>query len=171
MVRRTGDAVGRVRAGGMIRVVVASEGPLPVRADKATYRFSLPTCKVYDLSFSLQVDEALHRNATFTPESNRVRRGEGKVVYSCRWDKAPGGGEVRFEAPLPDSTLESTSGRHGDLGPRYLVARVRPQFPAAQKGPPFAGEATETGGEAATVAGALMSGERAAAEYVRTLKA
>ena len=35
----------------------------------------------------------------------------------------------------------------------------------------FAGEATETGGEAATVAGALMSGERAAAEYVRTLKA
>ncbi len=35
----------------------------------------------------------------------------------------------------------------------------------------FAGEATETSGEAATVAGALMSGERAAAEYVRTLKA
>ena len=35
----------------------------------------------------------------------------------------------------------------------------------------FAGEATESSGEAATVAGALMSGERAAAEYVRTLRA
>lgn len=33
----------------------------------------------------------------------------------------------------------------------------------------FAGEATEASGESATVAGALMSGERAAAEYVRSL--
>lgn len=134
-------AIGRVRPGTLIRVVVASEGALPVHAGKASYRFSLPACKVNDLGFSLQVDEALARDATFAPPAGKVRRADGRVIYSRKWTNYTGPGEVRFDAPLPDPNLEATCGRHGDSGPRYLCARVRPEFPAAEKEPAFAGHA------------------------------
>src|SRR5206468_1462502 len=69
-------AVGRVRPGGFVRVVVASEGALPVRDGKAAYRFTLPACKLEDLSFSLQADEALAKGASFASAAEDPKRFE-----------------------------------------------------------------------------------------------
>src|SRR5262249_6029321 len=51
--------VGRVRPGGFVRVVVASEGPLAARDGRAVYRLALPSGKLRELSLSVQADEAL----------------------------------------------------------------------------------------------------------------
>jgi hypothetical protein len=131
-------SVGLVRKKSLIRVVVASEGALRVRAGKAVYRFALPKCEVHDLSFSLQVDEALAKGAALEPAAEVVLRGAGRVLYSRKWKDATAAGEVRFEAPLPDPAFEAASGRHGDSGPRYVFARVRPEFPPAAKETAFA---------------------------------
>src|SRR5439155_26974112 len=57
------------------------------------------------------------------------------------WQGVPPPAGVSFDAPLPDASLQATSGRHGGSGPHYLYARLRPDFPSEQKGPAFASHA------------------------------
>src|SRR5262249_21704634 len=64
----------------------------------------------------------------------------GKAIYSRVWRDVAGGtaGEARFEAAPPDPSMQVATGREGDSGPYYAYARLRPDIPAGDEGPPFA---------------------------------
>src|SRR5262249_48962679 len=70
--------VGVVAPGVFVRVVLAYEEAVPLRDGKLHYRLPLPTCKLAELSVSLQADESLARKATIEPADATSKQAEGK---------------------------------------------------------------------------------------------
>ena len=69
-------------------------------------------------------DDALAENATFVPADAQKRTADGKVIRRREWKNVTGAGEVRLDAPLPDPSLEVTSGRHKYGDSHYVYARA-----------------------------------------------
>jgi hypothetical protein len=121
--------VGEVAPGSFLRVVLAYEEVLPWRDGKVEYRFRLPAGKLAELSFSLQADASLAKDAVLSPPDGDRKEVAGKVIFTHRWKKAAPGGQVCFQTVPPDATVQATSDRPFG-GPHYLYARLRPTVPA-----------------------------------------
>ena len=65
------------------------------------------------------------------------RRQPGRISRKTWSDTTPEG-EVVFSATPADPRVQATSGRHGEDGPLYLYARLRPELPKIAKEEPFA---------------------------------
>lgn len=127
-----------IAARGYNRVLVAYEETLPVVEGRLVYRFSLPGTKVNEMRFALTADSAECKDATFLPrEAKKADKGR-RVAVSHTWSDTRPSGEVVFSARPANASIQATSGRHGEKGPCYLHARVRPDLPRAASEEPFA---------------------------------
>src|SRR5262249_51805470 len=61
----------------------------------------------------------------------------GKTIFRRTWQNVTDAGVLRFEAPV-EGAVQATSGRSARSGPRYLLARLRPDVPAGSTDAPFA---------------------------------
>jgi hypothetical protein len=122
---------------GYNRVLIAYEETLPVVAGKLLYRFTLPNRDVQLMNFTLRASASECVEPVFTPEAKRDE-ANGQVTFTRAWEKEKPQGEVQFRATPREPRVQAIAGRHGDNGPRYLYARLRPHLPAAEKSEPFA---------------------------------
>jgi Flp pilus assembly protein TadD len=123
---------------GFNRVVLAYEETLPVVGERLLYRFPLPGRKLSELRFHLQARASECRAATALPAELKKGDGDGRLTFSHTWkDEAPAGA-VAFSCEPARLRVQTTSGRHGPDGPRYLYARLRPALPEAPRPEPFA---------------------------------
>jgi tetratricopeptide (TPR) repeat protein len=130
-----------IPAEGYTRVVLAYEETLPVVGGKLLYRFGLPGRRLAELRFSLRARSAECKDPVLLPAGAEKAEGAGAVLFTRTWEKARPSGEVMFRCTPADARVQSTSGQHGDSGPHYLYARLRPALPEAAKAEPFARQA------------------------------
>ncbi len=123
------------------RVLLAYEETLPIVAGKLLYRFDLPGCPLNEMRFSLQFDPRQAKEPLFQPKEARKEAGEERTVFSHTWSDTTPRGTVLFSAVPVDASVQACSGRHGDRGPCYLYARLRPSLPRVEKEEPFASHA------------------------------
>jgi hypothetical protein len=123
---------------GYNRVILAYEETLPVTGGQMVYRYALPTCKLHELRFSLQADARECKDAALHPKDARKEAGSDHVLFTKTWSDTKPAGDVIFSARPTDPTVQATSGKHGDKGPNYLYARLRPQLEKVGKETPFA---------------------------------
>ena len=123
---------------GYNRVILAYEETLPVTEARLLYRFSLPTCKLHELRFTLQADPRAVRTRPSCPKTPARKSPTTLVAFSKTWSDTTPSGEVVFSAKASRREVQSTSGRHGEGGPLYLYARLRPELPKIAKEEPFA---------------------------------
>lgn len=123
---------------GYNRVILAYEETLPLVSDQLVYRFTLPRTRLHELRVAVQADSREVKNATFRPAEARKDDGDGRVTFTHTWADTTPRGEVMFTATPADATVQSTSGQHGDKGPLYVSARLRPTLASAAKPEPFA---------------------------------
>jgi hypothetical protein len=123
---------------GYNRVILAYEETLPVSGGQLVYRYALPTCKIHELRFSLQADAREVKDALLQPKDARKEAGSDHVIFTKTWSDTTPAGEVIFSAKPADPTVQTTSGKHGEKGPNYLYARLRPQLEKVGKEEPFA---------------------------------
>jgi hypothetical protein len=127
-----------IAARGYNRVLIAYEETIPVSAGRLVYRFALPTSKVHEVRFSLEASTKEVDSPTFEPAEARKETNDDRVRFTHTWaDDAPKG-EVTFSATPKTPTIQVTTGRHGDKGPNFVYARLRPALPAVPKEEPFA---------------------------------
>jgi tetratricopeptide (TPR) repeat protein len=117
-----------IAAKGYSRVIIAYEELLPVVNEHALYRFPLPNCKLSEVQFTLQANQADFSETVFLPKVAKKEIGGGRVVYSHSWNDADTMGEVLFAGLPSRAQVQAITGRQGESGPSYLYARVRPQL-------------------------------------------
>ncbi|MFO0843767.1 MAG: hypothetical protein U0797_15460 [Gemmataceae bacterium] len=128
--------VGTILPRAHVCVLVAYEETLPFHDGRLVYRYPLPETKLYDLAVVVQADAALAPGARLSPGEGEGQTADGLVTYRRAWKNARPGEEVVFTAIPPSPAVQATSCKHGDG--RYLVARLRPDVPAALGEAPFA---------------------------------
>ena len=129
-----------IPARGYNRVIIAYEELLPLAQERVLYRYPLPDCKLNELQFTLNAGSGECKSATFRPEDAKKQDGAGRLSFTRTWtDKGPGG-EAMFSYLPADPRLQIITGRQGESGPFYLLARVRPEL-AVEAALPFADHA------------------------------
>ena len=126
-----------IPAKGYNRVLIAYEELLPVSQQQAMYRFPLPDCKLTELNFTLNARTDECRDVAFKPADAKKEEGGSQLAYTKTWTEKGPGGEVLFRFTPPRPALQAISGRHGDSGPLYAYARIRPEI-KAEAAKPFA---------------------------------
>jgi tetratricopeptide (TPR) repeat protein len=126
---------------GYNRVLLAYEELLPVAQEQLLYRFPLPNRQLNDLQFTLQANPAECRKASFTPTDAQKEESDSRLTFHRAWKDSKPEGEVVFTAAPANAEVQAVSGRQGDNGPRYLYARVRPQFKTVAREESFAAHA------------------------------
>jgi hypothetical protein len=127
-----------IPARGYNRVILAYEETLPVAQGQLVYRFALPGVKLNELRVAVQADAREVKSPTFLPKEARKDATTERVTFTHTWTDTRPKGEIVFAAKPADATVQSTSGRHGEKGPLYLSARLRPTLPQVAKEEPFA---------------------------------
>ncbi|HEX5270158.1 MAG TPA: VIT domain-containing protein [Gemmataceae bacterium] len=122
---------------GYNRVLIAYEEQLPIVGDQVRYRFPLPDCQLSEMQFTLSAGGAECKDATFQPKEAKREEGGGRVSFSHTWRGEVKGGDAVFAFTPPRPDVQAISGRHGESGPLYLYARVRPDL-KIEKAKPFA---------------------------------
>ncbi|MBI1917522.1 MAG: hypothetical protein HYS12_22720 [Planctomycetes bacterium] len=122
---------------GYNRVLIAYEELLPVSQGRAIYRFPLADCELQELKFSLNANPAECKEPVFRPEKMDKSEGTHHLTYHRTWKKQGPGGDVLFTCTPPNPEVQAISGRHGESGPRYAYARLRPSL-KTEKAAPFA---------------------------------
>ncbi len=130
-----------IAARGYNRVILAYEETLSVSAGLLLYRFDLPGQKLHEMRFSLQFDPREAKDPLFQPAEARKEAGEDRTAFHHTWSDSTPKGHVLFSAAPADPAVQATSGRHGDSGPLYLYARLRPELPRVEKEEPFSTQA------------------------------
>ncbi len=128
--------IGTILPGGKIRILFAYEETLPVRDGKLTYEYALPTCRLYTLSVALQAAARLAEHAIVLPGDAERQDAGNRVIYRRSWRNVTASGTLSFQAPCPDASVQATTARLNNL--YCMVARLRPDVPAAPAGAPFA---------------------------------
>ncbi len=128
-----------IPAKGYNRVILAYEETLPIVTGRTAYRFTLPDCKLNDLSLTLQCDTENCPDAKFTPAADHTSTGSRTCINKTWKDQGPGGDAV-FTFKPPDAKLQAITGRDGQNGPIYLYTRLRPDL-VAEAGKPFSDRA------------------------------
>lgn len=123
---------------GYNRVILAYEETLPVTSGQMVYRYALPTCQLHEMRFTLQADTRECKDAVLQPKDARKETSDDHVVFTRTWSDTKPEGEVVFSTRPADATVQATSGKHGEKGPSYLYARLRPQLETIAKEEPFA---------------------------------
>ncbi|MBY0527316.1 MAG: hypothetical protein K2R98_28225 [Gemmataceae bacterium] len=113
---------------GYNRVILAYEELLPATDSGVQYRFGLPDCKLTELQFTLRANADECREAVFRPADAKKDEGGGQLAFSRTWKDQGPGGEALFAFHPPTPQVQAISGRHGDSGPTYVYARIRPDL-------------------------------------------
>ncbi len=127
-----------IPAKGYNRVIVAYEETLPVTSGEMIYRFALPAVKLTEMKFSLQASAAECLKPVMLPKGAKQETLGSGLFFTHAWENEKPEGEIVFRTTPAESRVQTVSGRHGDNGPRYLYARLRPELKTVAKDEPFA---------------------------------
>jgi tetratricopeptide (TPR) repeat protein len=130
-----------IPAKGYNRVILAYEELLPHAQDGVIYRFPLPNRKLTELQFTLQANTAECKEPVFLPKDAKKEEGGSRLFYSRTWTNDEPRGEVVFAYTPTEPGIQAVSGRHGENGPQYLYARIRPELSKVANDKPFADHA------------------------------
>jgi hypothetical protein len=125
---------------GYNRVILAYEELLPMAGDKALYRFPLPNRPLAETQFTLQANTAECKAPLFYPKDARKEKGGSQFLYSRTWRGEKPAELIAFAFTPAHAETQVISGRHGENGPQYLYARIRPDL-KVQNDVPFASKA------------------------------
>jgi hypothetical protein len=117
-----------IQAKGYNRVIIAYEELLPFAQERVLYRFPLPDCKVQELQFALSADPAECQQVAFGPGDAEKSTAGGRVAFRKSWKDNGPGGDALFTYVPAQPQIQVLSGRQGESGPIYLMARVRPEL-------------------------------------------
>ena len=124
---------------GYNRVILAYEETLPVSDGKMFYRYDLPELQAArDALHAARSTRARARTLPSLPKEARKESGDERDHLQPHLERhdAQGRGALLHDARRTPA-VQATSGRHGDKGPAYLYARLRPELPKVEKEKPF----------------------------------
>ena len=102
--------------------------------------FLCPIAGSQELGLTLTAKTADCPDASFQPGDAKKVEGGGRVSFTRVWNGQGPGGDATFTFTPPQSQVQAISGRHGENGPNYVYARLRPDLKVA-KATPFAKQA------------------------------
>ena len=127
-----------IPAKGYNRVIIAYEETLPVTTGQLIYRFALPGVKLTEMKFTLQASAKECLKPVVLPKGAKMEALASGLICTHAWENEKPEGEIIFRATPAEPRVLTVSGRHGDNGPRYLYARLRPELKTVAKDEPFA---------------------------------
>ena len=130
-----------IAAHGYNRIILAYEETLPIVRDQMLYRFPLPGVKLTEMQFTLQASSKECLEPALLPKGAPPEEGGGRLVFARSWKDDKPEGSILFGCTPADPRVQTTSGKAGDNGPRYVYARLRPELKKIENDRPFAAHA------------------------------